>query len=580
MWREAIELIRREFAGYDGHTLRRDLLAGATVAAVALPLALAFGVASGATAAAGLVTAIFAGLVISALGGSPYQISGPTGAMSAVLIAVAMQHGLQGLWIAGLLAGAMVLGVGLLRLGRLVSLIPAPVITGFTSGIAVVIATGQIEAVIGSELPAAETSLERLLSLRHGFDVDPRTLLTAAAVVVVMVGWARVRRWQVLPGSLVGILLATLVVELAGWPIERIGAVPATLVLEDRLRLTDLPWQAVPALLVPAFSIAALGAIETLLSGAVAGNMTRVRMHNNLELVAQGVGNLFIPFLGGVPATAAIARTSVGIRSGGATRLTGVFHGLFLLVAAVALGPAIGRIPMAGLAGVLLVTAWRMNEWAAMRLFFGRRLRHAMVTFSVTLIATVALDLTQAIFIGVGLSAVIFLAQVSDIELERRPVDPGRLGLGGAGATGARMSGAVVYYASGPLFFAAARKMLETIEHEDPPSTTVILSMRGVPLVDATGIEVLRELLQRQREGGGQLLLCSLQSRVESMLRRSGLGDDIGQDSVFWSADRAILSLGAPLPDPPASTPPGEPGLGVEERLTTPHEERMRDGLL
>lgn len=573
MLQEWLELLRREFHGYGSATLRRDVLAGLTVAAVALPLALAFGVASGADAAAGLLTAVVAGVLISALGGSPYQISGPTGAMSAVLIAVAVRHGAAGIQLAGLLAGVMILLVGVLRLGRLVSLIPAPVITGFTSGIAVVIAVGQLEALLGVELPPADTALERLLSLRHGFLPHASAVATAAIVIVIMSAWGRVRHLQALPGSLVGLVLATLVAELGGWSVQRIGEVPATLLLADRLRIDAIDWGQAADLLVPAFSIAALGSIETLLCGAVAGNMTRVRMHNNIELVAQGIGNIALPFLGGVPATAAIARTSVGIRSGGATRLTGIVHGLALLLAALAAGPVIARVPLAALAGVLLVTAWRMNEWHAIRFFFGKRLRHAMAAFAVTLAATVALDLTQAIFIGVGLSAAIFLAQVSELELERRPVDPGRMAAG-AGPT----PDAAVYYVSGPLFFAAGRSMLERIEGQDPPSATVILSIRGVPLIDATGIEVLRELIDRQRRGRGRVLVCSVQPRVESVLRRSGVWDELGEDAVFWSADRAILALGAALPAPPATSREHDTELGVEGRLIAPHEERMQGG--
>lgn len=573
MINEWLQLLRREFHGYGAAAVQRDLLAGLTVAAVALPLALAFGVASGADAAAGLVTAVAAGVLISALGGSPYQISGPTGAMSAVLIAVALRHGLAGVQMAGLLAGVMILLVGVLRLGRLVSLIPAPVITGFTSGIAVVIATGQLEAFFGTSLPAAETSLERLASLRHGVVPEPRALATALLVMLIMWQWRRARRWQMVPGSLIGIVVATAVAEIAAWPVARIGEVPATLLLDERLRLASLPWEKVPDLLVPAFSIAALGAIETLLCGAVAGNMTRIRMHNNIELVAQGIGNVVVPFLGGVPATAAIARTSVGIRSGAATRLTGVFHGMTLLLIALVAAPVIGRVPLAALAGVLMVTAWRMNEWQAIRYFFSRRLRHAMLAFSVTLVATVALDLTQAIFIGVGLSTAIFLAQVSELQAERQPVDPGRLVAAG------RIPAASVYYLSGPLFFATSRSMLERIETLDPPSATVILSIRGVPLVDATGLEVLRELIERQRHGGGRVLLCSIQPRVESMLRRSGLWAELGEESCFWSADRAILSLGAALPpEPPVLEPRAETELGVEGRLIAPHEQRMVGG--
>jgi SulP family sulfate permease len=268
--------------------------------------------------------------------------------------------------------------------------------------------------------------------------------------------------------------------------------------------------------------------------------MTGIRPHNNLELVSQGIGNLVIPFFGGVPATAAIARSSVAIRSGGRTRLTGVVHGVVLLLAALALAPVIGRIPLAALAGVLMVTAWRMNEWHAIRFFFGRRLKHAMSAFLITLAATVLLDLTQAILIGFAVSSLVFMAQMSDLQVSREPVAWERLGH----ARRAPARPAAVYYLSGALFFGAARRLLEAIERHDGPGATLILSMRGVPLIDATGVDVLREIDRHLRQGGGELLLCGLSARVELLLRRSGFLDELGAERVFWSADRAIAALG------------------------------------
>lgn len=292
---------RREFRDYGRADFQADLLAGLTVGAVALPLALAFGVASGADAAAGLVTAILAGLLIGGFGGAPYQISGPTGAMSAVLIVVAARHGLPGVWVAGVMAGVLIFLVGLFRLGRLISFIPSPVITGFTSGIALIIAIGQIDNVLGVQTDG-ERALGTLAAyVQGGYAVNPRSVATAAVVAVVMVGLPRVTRR--VPGSLVGIIVATAIVAALGWDVATIGAVPRGILLEQRLVLGDLSPALLGELLVPAFSIAALGAIETLLCGAVAGNMTGVKMDNNQELLAQGVGNVLIPFFGGVPAT-------------------------------------------------------------------------------------------------------------------------------------------------------------------------------------------------------------------------------------------------------------------------------------
>jgi SulP family sulfate permease len=407
---------RREFAGYNRATFQKDVLAGITVAAVALPLALAFGVASGADAAAGLVTAVLAGIVIGFLGGAPYQISGPTGAMSAVLIVVVTRYGLQGMWLATLLAGIMLALLGIFRLGRVVALIPGPVISGFTSGIAIIIAFGQLDNFLGIQTPVAENIIEKMrYYVEHGVTPDLQAVGVAALVMATMVLWPRFKFGQRIPGSLVGIILATLVVVLTDWQVPVIGLIPRTILLENRLNLSQIPWSDLSNLIVPAMSIAALGAIESLLCGAVAGNMTGIRLKNNLELIAQGLGNILIPLFGGVPATAAIARTSVNIKSGGVTRISPILHGVTLLLAVFFLAGVIGRVPLAALAGVLLVTAWRMNEWHSIRFYFSHRLKHAIIAFVITLIATVVLDLTQAILIGFGISTLIFMAQMSEL---------------------------------------------------------------------------------------------------------------------------------------------------------------------
>ncbi len=571
-------LLRSEFRGYDWAKARKDLLAGLAVAAVALPLALAFGVASGADASAGLVTAIVAGILIGTLGGAPYQISGPTGAMSAVLLVLAARNGMAGVWIAGLMAGAMMVLLGILKLGRVVSLIPAPVISGFTSGIALIIALGQLDNLLGVMSPPAENVIQRILLLVNSHpEPNPHALILSVVSVVLMVAWPRlpISRW--IPSSLATIIAATGFVMVSGWNVAIIGAVPRSIVLSNRLSLEALVHADYAGLLVPAMSIAALGTIESLLCGAVAGNMTGIRMHNGVELVAQGVGNMLIPFFGGVPATAAIARSSVNVKSGSVTRLSSVFHGLTLLAFALLFAPIIGRIPLASLAGVLVVTAWRMNEWHAIRFYFSRRLKHAIIAFAITLAATVVLDLTQAIVIGFGISSLIFMAQMSDLQIARQSVDLAKLAA--AGHRFVHPEHPIgVYYLSGPLFFAAARKLVDQVHGSDEPSATVILSMRGVPLVDATGVEVLREILRRQSAGGGRLLLASLQPRVESVLVRTGFLEELRPDSVFWSADRAILSLGGALPESEARAEMPASPL-VSTLVITPHEDRTEQKL-
>ena len=549
-FRTLLSLWRREFAGYTLSKFQKDLLAGLTVAAVGLPLALAFGVASGATAAAGIVTAVLAGLVIGGLSGSPFQISGPTGAMSAVLIVLAGRYGLGGVWVAGVLAGVMILLAGVFRLGRFVAYIPSPVISGFTSGIALIIAIGQIDNFLGVKTPAAENTLEKLAGyVVHPVAPDLRAVGLALLVMGTMVVMPRLT--SRIPGSLIGIILATVVAVPLGWSVPAIGEIPRTILLDERLTPAQIPWGDLTSLVVPAASIAALGAIESLLCATVASNMTGVKADNDQELIAQGLGNIIVPFFGGVPATAAIARTSVGIKSDAQTRLTSIIHALAILLSALVFSPLIARVPLAALAGVLMMTAWRMNEWHAIHFFFGRRLKSAMVGFSLTMLATIALDLTQAILLGVAISAVLFIRQIADIRIERQEVNVERMQ-----AQGHVLETACplvhVYFVTGPLFFGAASTFQESIETSGL-TKVAIMSMRGVPLIDVMGVQALETVLERQRAQGGDLYLSGVQPAVRDVLDRTGFSARLGDSHYFWRADEAILAaerrqMGRPCP--------------------------------
>ncbi|MHB8089681.1 MAG: SulP family inorganic anion transporter, partial [Anaerolineaceae bacterium] len=351
------QLYVSEFSGYNLHKLQQDLMAGLTVAAVALPLALAFGVVSGATASAGLVTAVIAGFFIGALSGAPFLISGPTGAMSAVLIVLAQKYGLNGIWVAGLMSGLFLTIIGILRLGRFIAFIPSPVITGFTSGIALIIFIGQIDNFLGVKTAAAESSVLKVVNyFKGGLVVDWHAIILAGIVIATMIFWPK--KWNArFPSSLLGIILATGLNLLVKWPVNVIGEIPQSLMLAERLHIADIPWADLGQFLGPALTITALGAIESLLCGTVASNMTGTRLQANQELIGQGIGNMVIPFFGGVPATAAIARSSVGIKSGGQTRLVSIFHALGLLLSMFLLAPIMAKIPLAALAGVLMVTA-------------------------------------------------------------------------------------------------------------------------------------------------------------------------------------------------------------------------------
>lgn len=536
-----IQLWQREFGDYNADKFRQDLLAGVTVGAVALPLALAFGVASGATAAAGLVTAVLAGFLIGVLSGAPYQISGPTGAMSAILILITTRYGLEGAWLTGVMAGVIILAIGLFRLGRFISFIPAPVISGFTSGIAVIILVGQIDNFLGIKTPGTESAAEKLIQyveLSGEYTPQLSAILLGLVVIFIMLFWPT--KWsKFLPGSLAGIIVATVISLLAGSPSAVIGDIPRTILLDDRLHLARIPWNELSHLIAPALSIAALGAVESLLCGAVASKATGIRLHANQELIAQGIGNIVIPFFGGVPATAAIARTSVGIKSGGQTRLVSIIHAAVLLASALVLAPVIAQIPLAALAGVLMVTAYRMNEWEAIRFIFGKRFKTGMATFLITLIATVTLDLTQAILIGGAISAAVFINQVANLQIDVQEVDVTRMRARGIAVKG-ECTHIRVAYLTGPLFFAATNNFNEAFSHLGDIHT-LILSMRAVPMMDVSGLEAMASLYERMQHESRVLMLSSLQPDVLRTLERGGLKAIVGDENIFWSADRAIL---------------------------------------
>lgn len=537
--RSLARLYKDEFSGYSPAKFQQDLLAGLTVAAVALPLALAFGVASGATAAAGLVTAILAGLVMGLLGGAPYQISGPTGAMSAVLIVLVGRYGLEGIWMAGLLSGALLLVIGLLRLGRFIAFIPSAVISGFTSGIALIIFIGQIDNFLGVKTPAADTAAQKLLGYFHGgFTPDLHALTIGLVVILTMLLWPT--KWNArFPASLLGLILATLLSSTLGWPAQTIGDIPQTLFLADRLSLSHIPWTNLPDFIAPTLTITALGAVESLLCGAVGSNMTGVRLQANQELVAQGIGNMIIPFFGGVPATAAIARSSVGIKSGGQTRLVSVVHAVGLLFSMFLLAPFMAKIPLAALAGVLMVTAARMNEWPAIKFIFGKRFKTDMIAFTITMLATIVLDLTQAILIGSFLAGAVFLNKIASIDIDVQEVNREKLRQRGIETAG-KCRHVRVAFLTGPLFFAATGQFNEAFQNLGD-THALILSMRGVPLIDPAGLEAIHRLDERLEKQGGVLMFAGVHNNTYNMMKRGGLVEHIGEENFFWSSDQAIV---------------------------------------
>lgn len=533
--KDYITMLKKEFKGYNSKKFSKDLIAGITVAA-GIPNALAFGVSSGATAAAGLVTAIIAGLLIGGLSGGSFQISGPTGAMAAILVTLVAQHGLHGVFFATFLAGIILLLAGVFKLGGLVYYLPMPVITGFTSGVAIIISLGQINNLTGLSSEGF-TTVEKLKSyfvIEQSFDTT--TFLFGLAVIIFMSLYPK-KLNKYCPSSLASIILATVVNAIFHFDVANVGQIPKTIFLSERLGLSDLSFSSLNTFIAPAISIAALGLIETLLCGASAGRMKNEKLNADIELVAQGIGNMVIPFFGGVPATASIARTSVAIKSGGQTRLVPIIQALVLLLTMFLFGGAMSLIPLPALAGVLIVTAWRMNEWSAIKSIFNTKLKTAMFQFLITMTATVIFDLTVAILMGVVFSVIMFIIKVSDMQVTVAQVDIDRLDENNIKPE--RLKDTCVVYISGPLYFGTCSKLEEKITALGN-NYKVIFSMRGVITADVSGIEALREYCESLLSQGKMIYFSCVQPDVMDMMERCGFKDRFKYDMFFWSTDKVF----------------------------------------
>ena len=542
MFKKYVSDLKAEFKGYNGKKLTQDLMAGLTVAAVALPLALAFGVSSGADAASGLVTAIVAGIVIGILSGASYQISGPTGAMAAILLSVSAKYGITGVLTAGFISGAILIIAAVCRVGKLVSYLPAPVITGFTSGIAIIIALGQIDNFFGTH-SVGENQIAKIGSYFSGtgnFNPNWWAVMFGGLVVLIMIVYPK--KWNaVVPSSLVGIIVALIVnmVFFEQGTVAEVGAIPSSLVTDDSIIRKGFDFANITNLIMPAVSIAALGMIKSLLCGASAGKMKGERLDASRELIAQGIGNMVIPLLGGVPATAAIARTSVAIKSGGQTRLVSVFHSVVLILSMFLLGGVMSRIPMAALAGVLMVTAFRMNDWAAIKSIFKKKFKSSILQYVLTMVSTVVFDLTVAIVIGVVAAMIVFVVKSSELRVTSSDIDEAKLK--GKVRSGHHEEFKVVYV-SGPLFFGTQEKLINQLEALCG-NPQVILSMRGVPTADDISLSELERLYNTLLEKGTQISFTGVQTAVSEMMDRAGFRERIGEEHFYWDAVAAIKAL-------------------------------------
>lgn len=530
--------LKLEFNGYNKIKFMQDIMAGLTVTAVALPLALAFGVSSGADAASGLITAIIAGILIGGLSGASYQMSGPTGAMTAILLTISIKYGITGVFMAGFISGIILLIAALLHFGRLVSFLPSSVITGFTSGIAIIIALGQVDNFFGTT-SQGESAVQKLFSYSElGFSSNMYAIMFGLLVIAIMIIWPK--KWNSkFPSSLAGIIIALTVNSILNLPVNIVGDIPRTLLPVNRLTFSDISLVQFKNLLSPALSIAMLGMIESLLCGASAGKMKNEKLNPDRELIAQGIGNVIIPFFGGVPATAAIARTSVGIKSGGQTRLVSIFHSIGLIASMFLLGPIMAKIPLSALAGVLIMTAWRMNEWHEIRYVFKNKFGTSMIEFVVTMAATVMFDLTIAILIGVFMAILLFVTKSCEIKIDISNVDLKRMR--DHDITTDHTYTKMVYL-TGPLFFVTKDKFSQTIEQIND-ANNVIFSMRAVTSIDQSAVGAFKEIVSKFAENNVNILFCGVQPDVKEIFDRSGLTAKIGEDSFYWDAIGAIKSL-------------------------------------
>lgn len=411
---------KNEFAGYSWFKFQQDVLAGLTVAAVSLPLALAFGVASGATAAAGLVASIVASVAMGLLAGAPYQVSGPTGGLVSILFITSMRHGLQGIWLAGLLAGLFLLLLGLFKLGKFFSYIPDSSITGFTSSAAFIIIIGQIDNFLGIHTTPANTFFGKLLVyFKGGFFPDWQTCVIGLMVIVIIAFWPK--SWKIhFPASLASLLIATTFSMVVQWPVKNIGSIPQSLLLPDRLNMPMITWESISVILGVSISIAMLCAMESQMCGAVMATLSGIPNRINQDLISQGVGNMVLPFFGGIPSTATIIRSSMMLKSGGHTRIAGLVKGAGLLLTMFVLAPVMSRIPMAALAGLLISTAWKLNNWDRIRSYFLQPFNPAILVYLTTVLVSLATDQVKGLISGGIIAILFFLKNRATLKVETR----------------------------------------------------------------------------------------------------------------------------------------------------------------
>jgi SulP family sulfate permease len=528
--------------GYTRAQFLADLSAGVIVGIVALPLAIAFAIASGVTPDRGLYTAIIAGFLISALGGSRVQIGGPTGAFVVIVYGIVQRYGIDGLTVATIMAGVILIVLGLLKLGSTMRFIPFPIITGFTSGIAVIIFSGEIKDLLGlhmGDVPAH--FLEKWLAYgQHLTSINAYAVAISIGTIAILILWPAASRR--IPGPLIALLAATAVVQIFHLPVEtigsRFGAIRASF---PPLQIPTVTIRGFVDLAQPAIAIALLGGIESLLSAVVADGMIGGQHRPDTELIAQGIANIVTPLFGGIPATGAIARTATNAKNGGRTPVAGMMHAVTLLVITIFVGKWAALIPMACLAGILTIVCYHMSEWRTFRAEL-RSPRSDVAVLLVTFGLTVIVSLVVAIEVGMVLAAFLFMrrmAEVAGVSVSSSDETPG-----GDTMNVATGRGIQIYEINGPLFFGAAAAFKEALSDIAQRPRVIILRMGRVPAIDATGLRTLADIVHRFRREGTLVILSELHPQPRAALEQSPVMDDIGEENIAGTQADAVALAG------------------------------------
>lgn len=531
---------------YSFDYFKRDLVSGITVGVVAIPLAMAFAIASGVKPEYGLYTAAIAGILISVFGGSKFQIGGPTGAFVPILLGIVLTYGYEDLLIAGFLAGIMLVLMGVFKLGTLIKFMPRSVTVGFTAGIAVIIFTGQIPNFLGlTDMEQHAGFIDNMMEIGSNLDlVSFYSILTAVICLVVIL--ATPKLFPKVPGSIVGLIVSTIIASVF-FPtqVATIGSVfgdiPSQL---PDLQFPEITLEKIQYLIVPAFTIAALGGIESLLSAVVADGMTNSKHNSNKELVGQGVANIVTPLFGGIPATGAIARTATNIKTGAVSRLSGVIHGIFILLTLLLFAPYASQIPLASMAPVLMIVAWNMSERRQVADLIKMKNGDSVILIA-TFLLTVMTTITTAVIVGLVLALILFAKRMSNLLVvskvlpdhskENETVESYMV-------TDNRFCPQIeIYTIEGPLFFGAAQvfeqRVMNSINHNPE---VLILRMGKVPFMDATGVENLSNIVKHFKKVRGTVLISGSTEQVKETLKLSGLYNEIGAENFFPSTGDAI----------------------------------------